>query len=182
MKHLVVAARAIFAAILFLGSTNGFSQALVKTEFVAEPTSPTQQFSINLVLYNTTSNISGFTFRVWYDSTQMSLNGITDNTGQPGAGCSYSVGPVVAGTAGGSSNSYRVISLVTAADLINVTYLGQLDLATTTTWNPNIPFTGNFFVTDNDSGDGLFDDSFMDIPHTFNAFQPAAAKQWEMYY
>lgn len=182
MKFVVTAAQVLCAALVCAGSGRAFSQALVKAEFGTEPTTATQPFTINLKLYNTTSNISGFTFRVWYDSTQMSLLAVTDNTGQPAAGCSYTMGPVVSGSAGGSSDSYRIISLVTSADLVNVVNLGELDFTTTTTWSANVPFMGNFFVTDNGPGDGLFDDTFTDIPHTFNAFQPSAANEWEIYF
>lgn len=180
MKHKATAdLRALTVALFVIIHCGSFAQAVVTADFGTAPTGTSQPFTVNLVLSNTTANISGFTFRVFYDSSQITFSSATDNTGQPGAGVDYTIGPVTAGTAGGNSNTFRAISMTTNLDLLNpVTNLAQLNFTTTAGYTGPIP--GNCFLTDNGPSDGLFNDAFQDIPHTFSSF-PSGIPDWELY-
>jgi len=178
--------RAVILAFILTALVRAAScSGTVTAQFGSVPNAPFQSFTINLVPSGTPSNISGFNFRIYYDGTQITLDSVSDNTGQPGAGVEYTLGSATAGSAGGGTNQYNDLLMIAGnSDLVNPTYVAQLNFSTNEEFDVGTPIASpNFQVFDVGTDDGLYDATPANTSHSFysgSSGLPVIISKWEL--
>ncbi len=127
-------------------------------------------FSVSLVNSGPVSTISGFAIHVAFDDTQVTLTGVSDNTGQPAAGVEYYLGPRYSAALAPGTNAYVPVLMSTLYDVTDAGPVARLDFATL----PTFTGTVRLFLEDHfsDPVDGLLGSDLENIPHGFSAPDP----------
>lgn len=99
----------------------------MSVDFETRVNGPNSDFTMTLTMSPADINISGFSIRVYYDSSQVDFIAVEDNTGQPSAGVFYTFGPPESTNAFPNVNTSRAVILTTSyADLVTPTTLARL--------------------------------------------------------
>lgn len=124
------------------------------------------EFSIDLINHGGDTTIAGFAFRIMYDPSQVSLERVSNNTGQPESNVHYTMGPETKVDDRGTTVQ-RVLSATTTKDLTDASYLAELHFKKKST------FSGPLKLEIQDRlvepfVDGLQGRSLDNLPHTFD--------------
>ncbi len=159
LRNLTLAAGLIMA---FSSETvHAQSSHKVLADFVTRPSGANSAFTVALTMSPSDTNISGFSFLVAYDNTQVTLTGISDNTGQPAADVQYTKGDESPLTGVPNVNTGVPVVADTATSLVNPTNLALLHFQTTNTYNdPNNRF---WLHLEDHIDEGLINDSYEPI-------------------
>lgn len=107
-------------------------------DFGTRVNGPNSTFTMNLSLSPADVNIAKYSIRVGYDSTQVTFDGVTNNTGQPASTVTYNVGAASPLTGYANVNTYQTVTMDALPALITPTILGQLNFTATAEFNdPN---------------------------------------------
>ncbi|PKO15349.1 hypothetical protein CVU37_13040 [candidate division BRC1 bacterium HGW-BRC1-1] len=163
----------IACALLALGASQSAHAANTVSASVATPlpTGPGQTFGVSLDIStdSPTQHVSGFYLKVYYDDTQVTLTGCSNNTGEASTGYFLDApipSPQIAGL-----NAFKYILMSTLHDLIGPGPIGQVNFTT----RPG--FTGTVRIAvlpgdEPDSEEGLTDEIFHVIPVTYSIPDP----------
>jgi hypothetical protein len=167
MKHYkTTISRFLTAGLIMAAAALGSAQTTntIVAEFDTAP-SAGSEFSIDLVNKGGVDTIAGFAFKLHYNPNQVSIVGITNNTGQSGAGMQYTIGAEAVEADGATAS--RVISGTTLRNLEGASDLVRIKLQKKPGFAPPLYFK----VTDRATEpviDGLQGSDLQNIPHTFD--------------
>ena len=143
----------------------GYAQAT--STIVAKPgVNSTNEISVSLEKTGAAADISGYSFTVEYDMTQVDVASIKDISGQPRAGTQFSLGQETIADSG-TTAAQRVILATTSSNLKNPSKLVEVKFAK----KPG--YAGPFYLrvsdrTSTPTVDGLLGADFKNIPHDFD--------------
>jgi len=135
----------------------------IAAEYVTAPGAGSE-FAVKLVNKGPVETIAGFAFTLHYDPTQVTISGVTNNTGQSGAGVQYTLGTESVNEAGKAS---RILSATTLSDLKGATNLAEIKFQKKAGFQAPL----NLQITDRATTpliDGLQGASLDNIPHVFD--------------
>jgi hypothetical protein len=115
----------------------------VKADFSAglRPTGPNSNFSIDLTVDPPTTDISGFSILVAYDTTSATLVSVTDNTTQPASGATYQPGALTPISGQPNVTHYNSVTMDASPPLNKPQRIARLNFQTTSSYNdPNKRF------------------------------------------
>jgi hypothetical protein len=147
------------------------------------PNGKNSTFTVNLTMSPSDVNISGYEIMIAYDNSKVTFTGVTDNTGQPGAGQEYIWGNEQSFSGVPYANTSRSLLFSDLIDLVNPTNLGELDFVTTANFDDPHNSVSLYICgyPTPDSG-GLVDSSFHYIPTAYAPLAPAAGvNDWIIY-
>ncbi len=149
----------VVATLVFLLSSS-LVQAhyLVSADFVTRPTGPDSQFSMAVELQPRDTDVSGFSIRVAYDSSQVTLESVSDNTGYPAAEAQYTMGTPQPLTGVDNVDTYVPVIMDTAYDIPTPGNLVQLNFRTTATYDD--PQNRVWLHLDEHNFDGITDGNY----------------------
>lgn len=138
----------------------------VVTATFAEAPGASNSFSVNLS--NTGSaDVAGFAFALQYDPSQVSIVGVSDNTGQSAAKVQYTLGPETALDDSGTT-AQRILTATTVVNLKKADKLALIKFEK----KPGFAAPFKFEVKDRTTApqiDGLQGADLENLPHTFNS-------------
>ncbi len=164
-KHLSrVAVAALALTAVAVAPAQNESENIILADFGVAPGAGSS-FSVSLS-NSGSSNIAGFAFTLLYDPSQVSIVGVTDNTGQPSAKIQYTLGAETAVDDSGTT-AQRVLTATTVEDIAKAEKLALIKFEKKPGFTP--PF--KFEVKDRVSEpviDGLQGSDLQNIPHMFD--------------
>jgi len=172
-----LAGLAVATAILVGSSLQAQTTQTVALAFGTPVSGPDSVFTVNLLLNPGAVDISGFSVIVAYDNTQVELESVSDNTGQPTAAVEYTMGAEYPFSSEPGANVYVPVIMDTAFSLQSPVNIAQLNFRSTTGFS-----SGVYVYLDNHLDEGLVDAEFQPIPTEYGSLQPATSvENWTIY-
>ncbi len=134
---ITLAANEQFDSFRFTWDDSGVSHTPhdISVDFNTRVNGPGSQFSLNVKMNPADVAVGRMTILIGYNSAEVELDSVINNTGQAGVGVTYIVGPPETLTGYPNVNTFRKLELLAQPALTNPTFLAQLNFTATETFS-----------------------------------------------